>query len=314
MAALSAPYGVPPMFKSKSPKVTITMPQRALEAIFDECDRYEIDETGGRIIGSYQKKGRDYHIDILGVIGPGPNAKRTPTSFFQDGDYQERVFREVEKGHANLEHLGNWHSHHGNGLETLSGGDRATYHRTVNHGKHNTDFFYALLVTRRTPQGPRRYEVKHYVLFRGDDTIHEIEHSQIELMDKLRSGDSEASFSPSVSQPEPRSATTANLERTKDQEFFSQFFPGFQPAFSKSAGAFYWKGGFALIDGSHADVLAMENTVNNRGSYSITIAKPKGPVAKVLNHYKDRSFPSARHAVFQLERDVNQELYRRAKE
>jgi Prokaryotic homologs of the JAB domain len=302
------------MFKSKYPKVTITMPQKALEAVFDECDRYEIDETGGRIIGSYKKKGRDYQIDVLGVIGPGPNAKRTPTSFFQDGDYQERVFREVEKDHANLEHLGNWHSHHGNGLETLSGGDRATYHRTVNHGKHNTDFFYALLVTRRTPQGRRRYEVKHYILFRGDDTIHEIEHSQIQLVDKPFSGDSNASVAPSASQPEPRSAADANLERTKDQEFFSQFFPGLQPAFSKSAGAFYWKGDFALIDGSHANILAMENTANKRAAYSITITKPKGHVANVLDQYRDRSFPSARHAVLQLERDVNRELYRRAKE
>jgi hypothetical protein len=302
------------MFKSKNPKVNITMPPKALEAIFDECDRYEIDETGGRIIGSYTKRGRDYYVDVLGVVGPGPNARRTPTSFFQDGDYQEHVFRELEKDHPNLEHLGNWHSHHGNGLETLSSGDRATYRRTVNHDKHNTDFFYALLVTRRTPRGRRRYEVKHYVLFRGDDTIHEIHDSDIQLVDKPRSVGGEAAFAASVSEQESPLGSDAKLERTKDQDFFSEFFPGLQPAFSKSAGTFYWKGNFALIDGSQADVLAMENAANGSASYSITITKAKGFVADVLEKYRDRSFPSARHALLHLERDINQELYRRAKE
>src|SRR6267378_5258535 len=183
------------MFRSKHPKVAISIPRKALEAIFDECDRHDVDETGGRIIGSYHKKGRDYEIDVLGVIGPGPDARRSPTSFFQDGDYQERVFRAVEKHHPNLEHLGNWHTHHVNGLQTLSGGDRETYHATVNHHKHNTDFFYALLVTRKNPHRDRRYEVKHFLLFRGDDTIREIEESQINILDQPRSGNGEANFS-----------------------------------------------------------------------------------------------------------------------
>src|SRR6266571_4667033 len=126
------------MFRSKHPKIDISIPRKALEAIFDECDRHDIDETGGRIIGMYKKKGRDYAVDVLGVIGPGPNARRSPTSFFQDGEYQERVFRTVQRDHPNLEHLGNWHTHHVNGLQTLSGGDRETYHATVNHHKENT--------------------------------------------------------------------------------------------------------------------------------------------------------------------------------
>jgi len=144
------------MFRSKHPKIDISMPKKSLEAIFDECDRHDVDETGGRIIGMYEKKGRDYQINVLGVIPPGPNARRSPTSFFQDGEYQERVFRELEKDHPNLEHLGNWHTHHVNGLQTLSGGDRETYHATVNHHNHNTDFFYALLVTRKHPHPRHR--------------------------------------------------------------------------------------------------------------------------------------------------------------
>jgi len=301
------------MFRSRHPKVDISIPRKALEAIFDECDRYDVDETGGRIIGMYKKKGRDYQIDVLGVIGPGPNARRSPTSFFQDGDYQERVFREVEKEHSNLEHLGNWHTHHVNGLQTLSAGDRETYHATVNHHNHNTDFFYALLVTRKAPHRNRRYEVKHYLLFRGDDVIHEMEESQIHVVDQSNSSGSEATFG-AVPGTAERPASDVNPERVRDQVFFSEFYPRLQPAFSKSVGALFWKGDSPLIDNSSAKILAMENSTDEGSTYSITITKPREAAAKVLDHYRERTFRSARQAVWRLHHDVDQELYRRAKE
>lgn len=304
------------MFRSKHPKVVISIPRKALEAIFDECDRHNVDETGGRIIGSYHKKGREYLLDVLGVIGPGPNAKRSPTSFFQDGEYQEQIFREVEKDHPNIEHLGNWHTHHVNGLQTLSSGDRATYHKTVNHDKHNTDFFYALLVIRKTLNRDRRYEVRHYVLFRGDDEIHEIPESQIHVIEPSQSGSagSEAVFTASTSANKTQPTSDSNLERVKDQEFFSEFYPDLKPAFSKSVGALYWKGPFALVDGSHEEILAMENSGNGAPYYSITITKPKTAISNVLDAYKDRSFRSARQALWHLKGDVDRELYRHSKE
>lgn len=300
------------MFRSKDPKVDISISKKSLEAIFDECDRYDVDETGGRIIGMYKKKGRNYQIDVLGVISPGPNARRSPTSFFQDGDYQERVFRDLEKEQPNLEHLGNWHTHHVNGLQTLSGGDRETYRATVNHHNHNTDFFYALLVTRKTPHRDRRYEVKHFVFFRGDDTIHEMEESQIHVVDQSHSG-GETTVD-TVPPPAERPAADVNLERVKDQAFFSEFYPRLQPAFSKSAGALFWAGEIPLVDNSSAEILAMENSSNEGPSYSITITKPREAAAKVLDHYRERTFRSAREAVWRLHHDVDQELYRRAKE
>src|SRR5437588_7523241 len=162
------------MFRSKHPKVDISMPKKALEAIYDECDRHDVDETGGRIIGMYEKKGRDYDIEVLGVIPPGPNARRSPTSFFQDGEYQEQIFRSIEENYPNIRHLGNWHTHHVNGYPTLSGGDKTTYFKTVNHEKHNTDFFYALLVVRRNHGGNPRYEVKHYFFSRNDNAIYKL--------------------------------------------------------------------------------------------------------------------------------------------
>lgn len=301
------------MFRSKHPRVDISMPKKALEAIFDECDRHDIDETGGRIIGMYEKKGRDYEINVLGVIAPGPNARRSPTSFFQDGEYQERVFREVEKEHPKLEHLGNWHTHHVNGLQTLSGGDRETYHATVNHHNHNTDFFYALLVTRKLPHRDRRYEVKHFLLFRGDDTIHELDESRVHMVDRPHVGDG-ADILRAQAPPQDTPAPDANEERARDQAVFSEFYPRLQAGFSQRLGTFFWKGEIPLVDHSAAELLIMENATKQGPTYSITITDPREAAAKVLTHYRDRTFRSARQAVWQLYQDVNQELFRRAKE
>lgn len=163
------------------PGVTVAIPQNILTGIFDECDRHDACETGGRVLGFYRSTGDDLQIDVCALIGPGPNARRTRTSFFQDGEYQERLFRGVEKYHPKIAHLGNWHTHHCNGLEVLSSGDSETYHRLVNHKNHAQNFFYALLVTRKTPNQVKRYTVKHYILFRGDGTIYEIPAEQVDI-------------------------------------------------------------------------------------------------------------------------------------
>ena len=61
--------------------------------------------------------------------------------------------------------------------------------------------------------------------------------------------------------PPPRRGQpdAANPERAKDQEFFSDFYPGLKPLLSKSSGAPYWKGPLSLVDGSRAEVVAMED-------------------------------------------------------
>jgi hypothetical protein len=301
------------MFRSKTPNVTISIPIKALEAIFDECDRFPADETGGRIIGTYSKHRKEYQIDLLGVIGPGPNAQRSATSFFQDGEYQERVFRDVEKEYPNVEHLGNWHSHHPNGLRTLSSGDRATYQRVVNHDKHNTDFLYALLVVRKTPHQDRRYEIKHFIAFRDDDRVHEIPESQILVLDQSRvqSGSGKVVFDAGGSSVATPVARNGNAGRAKDQEFFSEFFPSLTPIFSKGLGSVYWKGRIALIDSTHAEVLAIQQPDHGEETYAITVKDHKGAVSEVVERYKKKNFPSARHAVLYLERDMNREIYLR---
>lgn len=304
------------MLRLKNPRVDISIPRKSLEAIFDECDKFAVDETGGRIIGTYQKKGRLYDIDVLGIIDAGPNAQRSPTSFFQDGEYQEKVFRSVEEQYPDVEHLGNWHTHHVNGLSTLSSGDQVTYRRIVNHEKHNTDFFYALLVVRKTPSRDQRYEIKHYLVFRNDDTVYEIPASQVHVVEQpvSRRIILEGVRGLSLASSEMRVPADTNPERAKDLEFFSEGYPGLKPGLSKNLGAFYWRGKIGLVDGSHVDVVAIENSDDGEQSYSVTITTSKMAGSQILEGYRRRKFKSARYAVLHLERAANREIYLRNKE
>jgi hypothetical protein len=303
------------MFRSKQPQFSVTIARAALESIFDECDQYDSHETGGRLIGTYQKKGAHYDVQLSGVLGPGPAAQRSNTSFFQDGEYQERIFRQIEEKHPDIEHLGNWHTHHVNGLATLSQGDHATYQRIVNHDKHNTDFFYALLVVRKNHSRNPRYDVKHYFFRRNDETVYEASPGQVRLVDTpiLWPISHGRSPSPADAGHHSEGQTQSNVERAKDQEFFSDFYPHLKPSVSESAGALYWKGPVTLIDGSHVKVLTMENSGHGGPSYSITAGGDEPALAEVLSGYRERQFRSARHAVLYLQADLNQALYRHRK-
>lgn len=298
------------MFKSKKATFSVSMTGEVLRAIYDECDQYDIDETGGRLVGSYRQKGTHFDIVVLGVIPPGPNAQRSPTSFYQDGEYQEKIFRSIEVNHPDVRHLGNWHTHHVNGLQTLSGGDKTTYYKTVNHEKHNTDFFYALLVVRKNPDRNPRYDIKHFVFHRDDDNIYEIPSAKVRLIDTpaiWRDGGSVTSAPDSL--PPSNPIDGANPERVKDQNFFSDFHPNLRALFSKDANALYWKGSLALVDGSHTEVVAIENSSDGAPFYMAGTSSQSSVLAEVSARYKNRKFKSARQAVHHLKEDLDRALY-----
>lgn len=299
------------LFRSKKPVFSISIARGALEAVFDECDRYDMDETGGRLLGTYRHDQGRYDIEVKGVLEPGPNAQRTSTYFLQDGDHQEKLFRAIEASHPEIEHLGNWHTHHVNGYPTLSGGDKQTYLKTVNHEKHNTDFFYALLVVSKNGGANPRYAVKHFIFRRGDDTIYEVLAKDVRLVDTpvLRPRAMAESAEPRDHPPQPAQTGIANPQRAKDQEFFAEFYPGLKALLSKDSGAPYWKGPLQLVDGSRAEVVAMEDPDDKARPYSIATSCKNPVIADVLTQYQARKFRSARHAVLQLERDLNQALY-----
>lgn len=297
------------------PTVRVEIAGEVLESVFEECDRYDRDETGGRVIGHFAMDGDFLVIQAKGVIEPGPNARRTPTSFFQDGDHQTEVFRRIEADDPSIEHLGNWHTHHLNGYPTLSGGDRATYRRIVNHELHNLDFFYALLVTHRNDgrRGLNRYAVRHYVLFRGADAVYEIAPADVKITDDpgIRPQDSRASTdarkddSPQCDET-PRTVSAA--VRVRDQGVLGLLFPSLEPRLSTSTGTFFWKGQLPLIDGSAVDLRVVEVEDDGTLVYYAVLSPTSDQVARMC----ETSFASAAHAVRALELQMNREIYESA--
>ena len=248
--------------------VRLILPQAALRAIFDECDGFDQDETGGRVIGTFQDKGGNLALHITGIIEAGPQAQRSAVSFFQDGKHQERVFRQIESSCPEIEHLGNWHTHHVNGLKTLSGGDIETYHRTVNHRNHNTSFFYAFLVIakHRTSDPLRRYTVKHYVFRRGDERVYEIPPKHVQIVDELLLWPSESAHHAKHGD-ESSNKLGAHPERVYDRDILGEFYPGVRPFSSEKLGL-YWRGHIELSDRSNVQVVLVEDSSSRARTYS----------------------------------------------
>jgi hypothetical protein len=159
-------------------------------------------------------------------------------------------------------------------------------------------------VVRKNARGNPRYQVKHFFFRRDDRTVYEVANSEVRVVDAPIYGAAD----------DAAPATTngqANPERAEDQRFFSDFYPGFKALMSKSIGAPYWKGSIPLVDGSRATIATIEGSEKGRTVYSITAASDDPVVADVSATYRDRHFPSARHAVVEFERDANRALYRK---
>ena len=311
----------------KTSKVHIVLPKAALMEIFDECDRYDHDETGGRIIGTYKKHWGKLTLNVSGIIEPGPKARRSPVMLFQDGDYQEEVFRKVEEQNPEIEHLGTWHTHHVNGLQTLSGGDIATYTRTVNHPNQNTPFFYALLITGKNGSSDplERYSFKHFIFCRGDDDFHEIPARQVEIVDtptlwppiqRVPHHGAHAAKSHSAYDRYRRTAEEklgadlgAKPERVYDRDILSEFYSCVKPFSSPKLGL-YWRGNVDLVDGSEVQVVVVEDSSSDAPTYSLVIRDAPKCLAAVAEKLSKQDFPSARVALLTAERLCNRLLYK----
>jgi hypothetical protein len=305
--------------------IKLVIPRRALEVVFDECDRYDADETGGRIVGVYEQASNVLTVSVTGIIEPGPRAERTGTYLMQDGAYQEQVFREIEDREPSVEHLGNWHTHHVNGLRHLSGGDIDTYRRTVEHKNHNTNFFYALLVTekRRRATGLERYAFNNYLLRRGDPAVYEIAPEHVTIIDGPL-------MWPSNAEPAPRARPHAHahaqdyrayaqapvdsdgdavrLNRVYDRDVIDQFYPKVRPFQAEKLGL-YWRGEVPLVDGSEVEAVVLEDAASRPPAFKITLRNPPAALAKIADALGEKEFSSCRAALITSERICNAELF-----
>jgi len=288
-------------------KIRIVIPEAALLTVFDECDSFTSDETGGRVIGTYREARGILTIEVTGIIEAGPSARRSRVSFFQDGAHQEAIFRQIEQVQPEIEHLGNWHTHHVNGLPHLSGGDLATYSRTVNHKNHNTSFFYALLVIAKNGGAPGlgRYDIKHYVFRRGEETFYEVPATNVEIVQAPLVWPAE------LSEPRPVSEAThleARPERVADRDALGELYKGFR-SFSSQKLGFYWRGSLELVDGSEQEVLLLEDQAARQPAYTVALRDPHAVLKDAAEDLAKTDFPSARVALVTAERALNKALY-----
>ena len=298
---------------SKIRAIHVEIAGEVLESVFQECDRHDRHETGGRVVGHFSMDSRTLAVRAAGVIDPGPNARRTSTSFFQDGDYQTEVFRRLEAKDPSIEHLGNWHTHHVNGYPTLSPGDLATYRRIVNHELHNTDFFYALLVTHRNEgrSGLDRYAVRHYVFFRGDDAAHEVGSGNVRVTDQPRLStrhDGVSAHPPRRDGAQAPEACGVLEVRARDRSVLRILYPSIEPRLTAQSGTFFWTGPLPLVDGSVLEVKVVEVEAEEGLHYYPILSATSDEVAKLC----ETPFRSAGEAVRALELRINQQIYESA--
>jgi len=235
---------------------------------------------------------------------------------FQDGDYQEDVFRKVEEQDRNIEHLGTWHTHHVNGLQTLSGGDITTYTKTVNHPNQNTPFFYALLVVSKTSSNDplERYNFKHFIFHRGDEEFYEIPSRQVEITNTPLIWPSSKRTPhrgrmPGSVETKGDLVSNAQPERVYDRDILSGFYSGIKPFSSPKLG-FYWKGNLELVDGSEVQVVVVEDSSSARPTYTLMVRDAPEHLLEIAQKLSQQEFPSARVACITAERLCNRYLYK----
>lgn len=160
-------------------RVSVLMDRHVPAFILEELAKYPHSEEGGKYLGFVENDGGATRIVITDFLPGGPHAKRTRVEFLPDGDFQERLFRQAERLDHRVEHLGSWHSHHCNGLETFSDGDIAGYFKTVNKSAYRLDFFVASLVTRIPGSIEEHDWLQHFLFARGDDQFYGIDELRI---------------------------------------------------------------------------------------------------------------------------------------
>jgi integrative and conjugative element protein (TIGR02256 family) len=109
--------------------VIVWVADDVIAAVRDEAARHAEEETGGMLLG-YRA---DDDAVVVAVVGPGPGAQRTASTFLPDASWQQDRLAEVYAASGRTTgYLGDWHTHPG-GRPALSPRDRRTLRRTVAH-------------------------------------------------------------------------------------------------------------------------------------------------------------------------------------
>lgn len=198
---------------------------RVQDKIFDRTKEESLQfpnvENGGRLIGYIYTEGNNRVVDIRTTIKAGPNARRTATSFFQDGEYQFHQLKKIRAMDPGICYLGSWHNHLCNGYPKLSSGDIETYRKIVNRPDYPEQYFAAILLV---PDNMGGIVHKVYLFEKGKDEFIEFQQGEYEVYTLTRN----KSF--------------ANLQnmRTVDNCIIKGLFPKLNPFLRNSS--IVWKG------------------------------------------------------------------------
>jgi hypothetical protein len=175
----------PSLIKDLPAGIAVVFYRLVFGHMLNEINKHATVEEGGKYIGHVVRgtvrepggRNTDPNAETLLIsdfLPSGPRAVRTKVEFLPDGEYQERLFRQIEKVDSAIEHLGTWHTHHCNGLQELSPGDVEGYLRTVNNDRYRLNFFVASLV-KRIPAEPSESDwLDHFLFLRGEDSYFDI--------------------------------------------------------------------------------------------------------------------------------------------
>lgn len=183
-------------------------------------------------------------VHIEAYIDPGPGSDRSATHHHSDLDYQQAIFERLSRRFTGLQFVGLWHSHHPNGLGTLSGGDVNTGMSIVNSPHHEMDFLISSLATDRRGL----HAASHHAFVRGQEGYRDVEARSVrtvpgrsevaDVLDSWRrprdSGDRTDGPPAWVSTPEGRAIITT------DRNWLRAAYPEMQPVLN--GGRLLWRG------------------------------------------------------------------------
>jgi hypothetical protein len=212
-------------------------------------------EEGGKFIGKISQNGNQIKIRVETYIDSGPRVNNSVGHLMPDGEYQEAMFRVLEKFDQDIHYLGSWHTHHCNGLAKLSPGDIRGYTETVNSRQYNLDYFFALLIT---DLYGAELQKRYYLFVRNqeyadiwDSAVHILKGSS-PLEQILKSAEetafahrrSQANFYGGASEHRPQIEVAADFMqkiRSEDRGWILNNFPSAQTLKAKKDGSIYWR-------------------------------------------------------------------------
>lgn len=243
--------------------IVVEISNTVITRIRDTILRSDVEE-GGKLIGKISQNNNTVLIKVINYIDSGPRVNNSMTHLYPNGDYQEAMFRVIETMDPEIEHLGSWHSHHCNGLDTLSSGDVIGYQKSVNNPQYHLDYFLVLLVTGIVGDQPK---IKYHLFYRNQDKYHQINESSIRIIpatstyEKLLESAEEVAFSYRYSpasqigiQDHDESLLKENtdnlLKRTRktDQQWLTDKFSSVTTFQNKNTGAIGWRWEVPFVD------------------------------------------------------------------